>query len=284
MNFKTNFSNLKDKVSFKASEISKDLKEVDWKDKGNVILTSVKNFDYEKAQKNIKKSILDISRSANNLIKYIKTKYKKEDAVQLMKELDRTTISKFKDLKEGLDARRKTKVITDNQYLLETAIIHEEREKMLELFVEQTGEMEFEFDNLKFIKKYQESISQKGFRQLKNAEGIYIALLDHQYLLDDYSAVYIMYTKFLEIEMSAKIKYEGRTTNFSNLLKRVNNDYEWKFFVEGFNHLQIREKRNLAAHGGDVSISFEDVEDIRKFILRDEVINTIASRNSCLRS
>lgn len=152
-----------------------------------------------------------------------------------------------------------------------------EREKYVKILAEKINELDLgECEN---ILKYKNKFSKEGFNYLNNAEVLFKIINRNKKILNDFSPLYINYTKFLEYEISNKINLNTTNTSFGVLIKKLSCNKKWNVFLDELEKTQIRKKRNLAAHGGSEKITIKDIDEIRSFIFNKNIVRSLTSNN-----
>ncbi|MGL4655087.1 MAG: hypothetical protein ACRCWM_04255 [Sarcina sp.] len=209
----------------------------------NNIVNATSEVDWTETKKNV-----------DNIIKYVKEEKTKESIVKMIKALNSNISDKYSSAKSLIGEKGGNRV----------------REVYLDQFAKKFLALDFTKEEFEEIKIYEGKVSEQGFEKLRGGEVLYRSLKEGD--LDDYTPVYIMYTKFLETTMADKINYKGKNPSFWNLIEEMEKEEKWHDFIYDFRRLQLREKRNLAAHGGEKKILFSDVKEIRGFILEEKIV------------
>lgn len=206
-------------------------------------------FDLKNTPESILKAMIEFNKNINNNFSSI---FKNIDFTinSLKNEVDNNLQGFYKELLDKSIAQKK--------------LIEDEREKYIEIFIEKINEIKIDEDVR--LNEYNNKLSYDGLLLLKNAERIYEIVRSKDDKLDDYSPAYIMYTKFLEIEISNKLHLQNSKNSLGTLVKKLEKNIKCTKFVNEFNRLNIRERRNLAAHGGKIKITINDLNCIREFL------------------
>lgn len=166
------------------------------------------------------------------------------------------------DKLSNINAKNDLKDILED-YFEENSIL-DKRLEIIERFVNGINVSNKEIESISYFKN---KLSDKGYEYISLAEYLYSLLGEGNNGISDYSPVYIMYSKFLEYELSSIISINtDKNTTLNHLLVHMSKIPSWYGFVEDFKKRNIRQLRNKAAHGSSIEITLNNVIDIRKFL------------------
>lgn len=137
---------------------------------------------------------------------------------------------------------------------------------------------------LDLCKKYEKILDERSLEYLRTAEHLYYIDTNEKSMESyDYSYIYIMYSKLLELELSKCVdsNYLQKQSNKSlgSMIKwlRKNNSKNWCRFLESIDKENIRDLRNHSAHAqfsGDGIIKISNVNQIKDFLFDKSKTNS----------
>lgn len=146
-------------------------------------------------------------------------------------------------------------------------------EELIPIIVENIKNKNININNMPILKKYKGILDKTSFEYLRTAEYLYSEQIENKKIkLEDYSNIYIMYSKLLEYELfkcldksiQNKNKYLSLGKILDYLLK-YNRDI-WSDFNNSLKMKDIQSLRNHAAHKSDSTIKISHVNCIRNLL------------------
>lgn len=187
------------------------------------------------------------------------------------------TKSNLEDLKKSLDADFNNTINRKLIYI----------EEIVPRIIENINSKKLNLEENPIIIKYKDKLNETSFGYLRTGECLYQDYIKSSKIkLDDYSNIYIMYSKLIEAELfkCLNTKSIGNKQDISlgeiitKLVKR--NPSIWGKFKEAVRVKEIQLLRNHSAHNrnsGDGRITEEHVEIIRNFLFN----KSISDINQC---
>lgn len=236
---KSELSSMNDSLDKLYNNMDKDIKKIfeSIDDNKENMYIAMKRFDI-----NISKNLNSNIKSINSQIEKIKYE--------------------IKENKNNTNLQNSVKILTEE---LNKAIDIKSKstEELMEKIVEKSLKSKKYSLKSELCSKYKNILDNRSWGYLSTAEYLYED--NRNIKLDDYSFIYIMYSKLLEAELGKCIKY-SKPKGLGSIIKYLSKDDMWLKFEKEFNQNEIRDLRNGSAHPGEV-VSIDDVKIIRDFLI-----------------